>query len=227
MRLKQSVASAREFAAFLKKRSTLEEEQAQGLKKVCRSSRELAKRPDNRQGSYAQNYDEILGIHDRMADNGVQFALFLHQMHEDLHDLAANIERGRKHWKQIGLSAEKRVQDSESFMERAKSKYDSLAEDYDRTRTGDKQSGRVFGLKGPKSAAQHEEDLLRKVQQADSDYSSRVQTAKSQRLELVSTLRPQAVRALQDLIKECDSGLTLQLQKFGMLQAPSRAQRSN
>ena len=227
MRLKQSVASAREFAAFLKKRSTLEEEQAQGLKKVCRSSRELAKRPDSRQGSYAQNYDEILGIHDRMADNGVQFALFLHQMHEDLQDLAANIERGRKHWKQSGLSAEKRVQDSESFMERAKSKYDSLAEDYDRTRTGDKQSGRVFGLKGPKSAAQHEEDLLRKVQQADSDYSSRVQSAKTQRLELVSTLRPQAVRALQDLIKECDSGLTLQLQKFGMLQAPSRAQRSN
>jgi hypothetical protein len=30
-----------------------------------------------------------------------------------------------------------------------------------------------FGLKGPKSAAQHEEDLYRKVQAADSDYSSR------------------------------------------------------
>ena len=153
-----------------------------------------------------------------MSDNGVQFALSLHQMHEDLHDLAANMERGRKHWKQNGLSAEKRVQDSESLMEKAKSKYDSLAEDYDRTRTGDKQSGRVFGLKGPKSAAQHEEDLLRKVQQADSDYSSRVQSAKNQRHELVSTLRPQAIRALQDLINECDSGLTLQLQKFGMLQ---------
>ena len=213
--MKQSVASAREFAAFLKKRSTLEEEQAQGLKKLCRSSHESVRRPDNRQGSYAQNYDEILGIHDRMADNGVQFALSLHQMHEDLHDLAANMERGRKHWKQSGLSAEKRVQDSESLMEKAKSKYDSLAEDYDRTRTGDKQSGRVFGLKGPKSAAQHEEDLLRKVQQADSDYSSRVQSAKNQRQELVTTLRPQAVRALQDLINECDSGLTLQLQKFG------------
>ena len=157
-----------------------------------------------------------------MADNGVQFALSLHQMHEDLHDLAANVERGRKHWKQNGLSAEKRVQDSESLMEKAKSKYDSLAEDYDRTRTGDKQSGRVFGLKGPKSAAQHEEDLLRKVQQADTDYSSRVQSAKNQRQELVSTLRPQAVRALQDLINECDSGLTLQLQKFGTLQALRR-----
>ena len=209
------MASAREFATFLKKRSTLEEEQAQGLKKLCRSSIDSAKRPDNRQGSYAQNYDEIIRIHDRMADNGVQFALSLHQMHEDLQDLAANMERGRKQWKQNGLSAEKRVQDSEVLMDKAKAKYNSLAEDYDRARTGDKQSGRVFGLKGPKSAAQHEEDLQRKVQQADADYQSKVQTAKSQRQELVKAQRPQAVKSLQDLINECDSGLTLQLQKFG------------
>lgn len=150
-----------------------------------------------------------------MADNGIQFALSLHQMHEDLHELANNTERGRKHWKQTGLNAEKRVQESELMMEKAKAKYDSLAEDYDRARTGDKQSGRVFGIKGPKSAAQHEEDLHRKVLGADSDYASKVQIAQSQRQELVSALRPQAVRALQELITECDSGLTLQLQKFG------------
>ncbi|MCJ1260968.1 hypothetical protein MMC22_000832 [Lobaria immixta] len=208
------VLKSDEFAAFLKKRSTLEEEHAQGLKKLCRSSHEAARRPDNRQGSYAQHYNEVIQIHDRMADNGVQFALWLHQMHEDLHDLAAYIERGRKQWKQTGLSAEKRVQDAESMMEKAKVKYDSLAEDYDRARTGDKQSSRVFGLKGPKSAAQHEEDLHRKVQAADSDYSTRVQTAQSQRQELLSSLRPQAIKAMQDLINECDAGLTMQLQKF-------------
>ena len=150
-----------------------------------------------------------------MADNGIQFALSLHQMHEDLQDLSTNMERGRKQWKQNGLSAEKRVQDSEALMDKAKAKYNSLAEDYDRARTGDKQAGRVFGLKGPKSAAQHEEDLQRKVQQADADYQTKVQTAKSQRQELVNAQRPQAIKALQDLIYECDSGLTLQLQKFG------------
>ena len=201
----------------MKKRSTLEEEHAQGLKKLCRSSHEAARRPDNRQGSYVQNYNEVIQIHDRMADHGVHFALSLHQMHEDLHDLAANIERGRKQWKQTGLSAEKRVQDAESMMEKAKVKYDSLAEDYDRARTGDKQPGRVFGIKGPKSAAQHEEDLHRKVQAADSDYSTRVQAAQSQRQELLSSLRPHAIKALQDLINECDAGLALQLQKFGAL----------
>lgn len=140
-------------------------------------------------------------------------------MHEDLHDLATNIERGRKQWKQSGLSAEKRVQDSEALVDKAKAKYDALAEDYDRARTGDKQAGRVFGLKGPKSAAQHEEDLHRKMQGADSDYSSKVQTAQNQRQELVSTQRPQAVKAILDLINECDSALTLQLQKFGELGA--------
>lgn len=193
----------------------MEEEHAQGLKKLCRTTHESTRRPDNRQGSYAQSYDEITRIHERMADNGIQFALSLHQMHEDLHELANNTERGRKHWKQTGLNAEKRVQESELMMEKAKAKYDTLAEDYDRARTGDKQSGRVFGIKGPKSAAQHEEDLHRKVLGADSDYASKVQIAQIQRQELVSALRPQAVRAMQELITECDSGLTLQLQKFG------------
>lgn len=138
-------------------------------------------------------------------------------MHEELHDLTNNLERGRKHWKQMGLSAEKKVQDSESLMDKAKGKYDALAEDYDRARTGDKQSGKIFGLKGPKSAAQLEEDLHKKVQAADSDYGVKVQTARNQRQELISILRPQAVKTLQELITECDSALTLQLQKFGTL----------
>lgn len=155
-----------------------------------------------------------------MAENGVQFALLLHQMHEDLHDLASNIERGRRHWKQTGINAEKKVQDAESMTEKAKVKYNSLAEDYDRARTGDKQSGRVFGLKGPKSAAQHEEDLHRKVQAADSEYSNKVQSTLKQRQELVNILRPQATKAIQDLINECDSGLSLQLLKYGQFPCP-------
>jgi Rho GTPase-activating protein RGD1 len=150
-----------------------------------------------------------------MVENGLGFSLSLHQMHEDLQELAANMERGRKHWKQTGMNAEKRVQESELLLEKAKAKYDSLAEDYDRARTGDRQPGKIFGLKGPKSAAQHEEDLHRKLQIADAEYASKVKSTNAQRQELLSTLRPQAIKALQDLITECDSGLTLQLQKFG------------
>ncbi|KAI9746884.1 MAG: hypothetical protein M1835_002336, partial [Candelina submexicana] len=213
-RLKQSITSARDFASYLKKRSALEEEHAQGLKKLCRVTHESIRRPEHRQGSFAQQYDEITRFQERMADNGINFGLELHRMHEELHDLTNNLERGRKHWKQTGLNAEKKVQDAESAMDKAKGKYDSLAEDYNRARTGDKQSGKIFGLKGPKSAVQLEEDLHRKVQAADADYGSKVHTARTQRQELLSNLRPQAVKALQELISECDSALTLQLQRF-------------
>ncbi|EEQ35267.1 Rho GTPase-activating protein [Microsporum canis] len=212
-RLKQSISSAKDFATFLRKRAILEDEHAQGLKKLARAMHDSSMRQDNRQGSFARSYNEMNMIHDRVADHGVLFSQSLLQMAEELNDLAASMERGRKQWKQNGLTAEKRVQDAEMLAEKAKAKYDSLAEQYDRARTGERQAGK-FGLKGPKSAAQQEEDLLRKLQQADSDYSTKVQAAQTQRQELVATLRPQATRALQDLIMECDSGCTLQLQKF-------------
>ncbi|KAF4624815.1 hypothetical protein G7Y89_g13352 [Cudoniella acicularis] len=213
-RLKQSIASAKEFATFLKKRSTLEEEHSNGLKKLCRQTTESIRRPEHRHGSFLQSYEEITTIHERMADNGAQFAISLHQMHEDLLEMAANIERGRKHWKTTGLTAEQRAADAEAAMRKSKAKYDSLSDDYDRARTGDRQTGKIFGLKGPKSAQQHEEDLHRKVVAADADYASKVQNAQAVRAELLSKQRPEAVKSLEELIKECDSALTLQMQKF-------------
>lgn len=204
----------KEFATFLKKRAAVEEDHAQGLRKLSRGIHEAAIRQDNRQGSFAKNYDEIHHIHDRMADHGLQFAVSLHQMADDLSEHAVNIERGRKQWKQTGLSAEKKVQEAEAVAEKAKAKYESLAEHYDRVRTGDKQAGK-FGIKGPKSAAQLEEDLLRKVQNADSDYATKVQNAQAARQELLSTHRPQATQNIQQLTAECDSALVLQMQKYG------------
>ncbi|QIW99218.1 hypothetical protein AMS68_004736 [Peltaster fructicola] len=213
-RLKQSIASARDFAAFLKKRSALEEEQATGLKRLARSHLETVRRPEVRSGSYAQQLSDVLRIHETMSDNGMQFALSLHQMHEDLNELSNGIERGRKQWKHDGLDAEKRYTDAEQLMQKAKSRYDSFAESYDRARTGDSKGSRRIGLKGPKSAEQHEQDLLQKVNAADVDYEDKVRQAKAQREHLVNTTRPAAVRALRELIQECDTGLTLQLQKY-------------
>jgi len=205
-----------DFAAFLKERSVHEEKHAHGLKRISQSTQETIRRPESRQGSFAESFKEITRIHERMADHGFQFASNLQTMSEELQDLALNCEKGRKHWKQTGLSAEKRAQDAESAMDKAKTKYNSLAEQYDRARTGERQSGK-FGLKGHKSAAQQEEDLHRKVEAADGDYFSKVQTAQAQRQELLTTSRPQAVNALQELVKECDAGLSMQVQKFAVL----------
>ncbi|KAE8440585.1 hypothetical protein EG329_007054 [Mollisiaceae sp. DMI_Dod_QoI] len=213
-RLKQSLASAKEGTLTRSSNHGINEEHSNGLKKLCRATAENIRRPEHRHGSFLQSYEEVTHIHERMADNGAQFAISLQQMHEDLLEMAANIERGRKHWKTTGLAAEQRVADTEAAMRKSKAKYDSLADDYDRARTGGGQTGKKFGLKGPKSQQQHEEDLLRKLQAADADYASKVQTAQTQRAELWSKSRPEAVKALEDLIRECDSALTLQMQKF-------------
>jgi hypothetical protein len=193
----------------------LEQEHSDGIKNMCRRTHEQIRRPEHRHGSFLTAYDELTNIHDRMAENGAQFAISLHQMHDDLQEMATNMEKGRKHWKATGLTAEQRAADMEAAMRKSKAKYDSLAEDYDRAKTGERQATKKFGLKGPKSAQQHEEDLHRKLQAADQDYSSKVQAAQTQRAELLSKQRPEAVRALEDLIRECDSALTLQMQKFG------------
>lgn len=173
------------------------------------------RKPDVRHGSYATQYEQVLRANERIADNGTQFGLALHAMHENLLQLANKMDANRKTWKQQGLAAENRVQDAEKLVEKAKAKYDQLAEDLDRVKTGDTGAGRKFGLKGPKSAAQHEEDLQRKTQAADQDYASKVQSAQAARKELVATTRPQAVAALLDLVRETDAALTMEMQKYG------------
>lgn len=176
-------------------------------------------RGDHRAGTFAKAYEEMMIIHERMAENGMQFALSLHQMHEDLMELAAIAEKSRKGWKQNGLVAEQKVADLDAAMRKSKAKYDSLAEEYDRARTGDttgRQGGKMFGFKGPKSSAQHEEDLLRKTQAADTDYKSKVQVLQDERNELITKTRPETVKALQDITRETDAGTVLQLQKFGI-----------
>jgi hypothetical protein len=213
-----------EFAQFLKKRSILEDEHANSLKKICRLSQENMQRGEHRGGTFGRAYEEMMLVHERMADNGIQFAMSLHQMAEDLTELALVAEKSRKGWKQSGLAAEQRVADLETAMRKSKSKYDGLAEEYDRVRTGDttgRQGGKMFGFKGHKSGAQHEEDLLRKAQAADQDYQGKVQVAATERSELETKTRPETVQALQDIVRECDSGLALQMQKFGMFLQPA------
>lgn len=217
-RLKQSIAAAKEFALFLKKRALLEEDHASGLKKLCRMSQDNMQRPEHRGGSFAKAWEDMMTVHERMADNGQQFAMSLIQMNEDLLELAAVAEKARKGWKQNGLVAEQKVVELETAMRKAKAKYDSLAEEYDRARTGDtsgRQGGKMFGIRGPKSAHQHEEDVYRKAQAADQDYMSKVQLAQAGRTELLSKTRPETVQALQETVRECDAGVVLQMQKFG------------
>ncbi len=89
-----------------------------GLRKLSRSVYDATKRSESRHESYGHQFEEMARIHDHLSDNGLQFAHSLSKMHDDLAELASNIDRGRKHWKQVGLSAEKKVHDAELLMEK-------------------------------------------------------------------------------------------------------------
>ncbi|KAK4080719.1 hypothetical protein Trihar35433_1824 [Trichoderma harzianum] len=218
-RLKQSIASAKEFGTFLKKRAGLEEDSAQTLKKLARATQDNIRRPEHRGGTFVHVYEEMVHIHERMADNGIQFAATLLQMNEELLEAAGNAERNRKVWKANGLAAEQKVVDLEAAMRKSKAKYDSLAEEYDRARTGESRpgGGKVLGaFKAHKSAAQQEEELLKKVQTADQIYHSAVTSLQTEKAQLQTTTRPEIVKSLQEAIREIDSAVGMQMQRFAL-----------
>jgi hypothetical protein len=230
-RLKQSISSTRvcipaiavpgkltlsqDFAAFLKERSALEDKHSQALKKLSRNTHDSIGRPEGRQGSFANNYKELTTIHERMADHGLQFSGLLFTMADELSELASSSEKSRKQWKATGVNAEKRVQDAEAIMEKAKNRYSQLAENYDRARTGERASSGKFGLK--KSGPQAEEEIRYKLEAADADYRAKVEALQQQKAELMSTHRPQTINALQETIREIDAGLSSQIQRFANL----------
>ncbi|KAK5106453.1 Rho GTPase-activating protein [Lithohypha guttulata] len=214
-RLKQSIYAAREFSGFAKERCALEDRYAQGYKKLVRHASESLRKPESRQGSYARNFDETLRVNERTAENTLQLALSLQTMSEELREVAETAERGRKHWKHATIDAEKRLSDAESAQAKAKDRYNSAAEQYDRVRTGEKQGGK-FGLKN-KTPAQQEEALKEKADMLDQDYAQKSQAAQEQRREFEGSTKPSIIRNLQDLIKECDAALSMQMAKLASL----------
>src|SRR5215475_11866312 len=66
------------------------------------------------------------------------------------------------------------------------------------------------------SARHHEEDLRKKLEAMDNEYMRSVDMTNRAQNEIFHNERPETVKALKDLVLECDSSLTLQLQKFGI-----------
>jgi hypothetical protein len=90
------------------------------MRKLCQSTHESLRRSDTRQESYARQLEEMTLLHGRLAEKGLEFALALHQMYDDMVDLANIIERGRKQWKQFALSAERKAHDAEQLADKVR-----------------------------------------------------------------------------------------------------------
>jgi len=91
-----------------------------GIRKLCKSTIESLRRPDGRQESYGHQFEGMTRLHDRLADNGLDFALALHHIYDEMIELGNNMERNRKNWKQVGASAERKTHDAEQFVEKVR-----------------------------------------------------------------------------------------------------------
>ncbi|KAK9470204.1 rho GTPase [Dipodascopsis tothii] len=217
-RLKHSITTGKEFASFIKKRATYEEEYCQGLRRLTRTTQDAIKKPEGRQDSFAAQFDETVRIQDQLAEHASKFASSLNKMHDDLHEICRTTEKSRKALKDSGLRNEKNVLDAEAQVEKTKSKYDSLCEEFERVKSGDPARRSVsLKFKANRTGSQYEEELQRKVQAADADYRQKVQTAQALNRDLLDNLRPATVKQLRESIADFDACLALSLQKFASL----------
>lgn len=214
-RLKQSIYSTREFSSFLRERCALEDRHAQGYKKLVRNTSESLRRAEARQGSYSRHFAETMQLNERLAENGLTFSSALHTMSEELRDVADNSERGRKQWKHSFIDAEKKLAEAESAQQKAKERYNNAAEQYDRARTGERAGGK-FSLKN-KDPAQREEVLKEKADALDKEYATKFEAAQSQRMEFEGQTRRQIVKALREIIDECDAAVAMQMAKLASI----------
>ncbi|KAK9333019.1 hypothetical protein V1520DRAFT_333283 [Lipomyces starkeyi] len=216
-RLKSSISSGKDFTAFIKARSTLEEQYARDLARNLKSARESIQKTDNRTDSFSRKFEEATNMNEQLAKQGLHYAGELSKMYEDLSDLCKSTERKRKELKQKATHDEKVVTDAEHAAEKSKAKYYSLCEEFHAARTNDptKRSGLKF--KGSKTNQQVVEDLEKKVKIADQDYRDKVNAAKVAYSQLVRSHRPENVRALRNTLAMFDTGLVLRFEDFANL----------
>ncbi|ANB13929.1 Rgd1p [Sugiyamaella lignohabitans] len=214
-RLKQSIHAAKELSSFLKKSSNLENEHMGQVRKLASSAISEFAKPEYRQGTFAGQLNQLIKVNERSCDAARSFTTALVTMQKELANLSATVDKSRKSIKESALRHERQLLEAEQQAEKAKSKYDSLAEEFDKVRTGDPTKNK-FGFMHSKGA-QHEEELHKKVQTAESDYKQKVENAQRLRSEQINKNRPAAIKQLKDLILECDSAMSFQLQKYANL----------
>ncbi|ODV84649.1 hypothetical protein CANARDRAFT_176867 [[Candida] arabinofermentans NRRL YB-2248] len=134
-------------------------------------------------------------------------------MCEELSSLSSNFSRLRKLAKDDGQRKEKEVQDLIILAEKSKTRYNSLCSDLEKLRNSD-QSQKKITLQGRKTGSQQEEDLIKKIQSADQDYSAKAYASQRAKNDMIKIHRPKLSQKLKNLILELDNALQLQLQKY-------------
>ncbi|KAF8141964.1 hypothetical protein EV363DRAFT_1249073 [Boletus edulis] len=244
-RIKQSMVSCREASVFFKKRAVLEEEYGKSLQKLARSTSEVYSMNDGKAGSFVHAWQSSMKLHEVMADNRIRFAQRLNEMSDELASLAKEVDKNRKHTKELASRYERALQEAELNMEKSKTRLDISSEELERVllqKEGEplhestvhaKPPGvlggkRVLGkavakggllLKGknPGNIQRQEDDIRSRVSSASDSYRKAFTDTQTMRQEYFNFQLPRILRSLKECADEIDLGTQYHLTRYAFL----------
>ncbi|CAG8505076.1 27620_t:CDS:10 [Racocetra persica] len=228
-RVKQCSSSAK-ASTFLKKRAAIEDEYGRMMIKLAKSMQEGHHTNDTKQGSYGENWLYMLKLHESIGENRVKFAAAIQEISEEITALYKDTDKSRKNLKDSGQKHEKSIQDAEQALEKAKTKYETHSEDWERTilqKSGDISNikprtslTKAIFSKQPKSPTQllkMEEDARNKAATANDTYKHHLSITNTARHEYYDIHLPRMIMALKDISDECDIGIQYHLARYTYL----------
>ncbi|KAG9067554.1 hypothetical protein KI688_012338 [Linnemannia hyalina] len=184
-----------------------------------------------KQGSYGDGWNHILEMHERMGNNRLELSRDLQVVSEELSAIYKETDRSRKQFKEAGAKQERIVQDHEQNLDKAKQKYDTLTEEWERTilqKSADPTAPKKTVTKGmtmsifrqPKSVNQlhkQEEEARAKATAAHEQYKTQLAKTNDMRQYYFSNILPSILKNLKDTIDESDLSLQYYLIRYGYM----------
>ncbi|KAJ3327639.1 hypothetical protein HDU76_011402 [Blyttiomyces sp. JEL0837] len=232
-RIKENMHSTKEAVAFLKKRATIEEEYGKSMVKLAQSI--TTQKSDGKEGSYNESWKQFVSVHEKVGEIRLKFGQAIAGVAEELSSLHKNTERSRKQLKEAGVKHWRVVHDSENNLEKAKTRYESLSEEWERAILN-KEDGGSSGLAGrrqgmtksfstpihlwmqssnnPAKLQKIEEDARAKAATANENYKKQLDLTNVARANYFQIHLPRFIRMLKETNDACDKGLQSQLLKY-------------
>ncbi|KAF8938045.1 hypothetical protein BGZ58_001683 [Dissophora ornata] len=233
-----------DLISFVKKRSVMEAEYGTNILKLATGVRDsYRQQPDAannqahfKQGTYGDCWTHILEMHERLGNNRLELSRDLQIVSEELSTIYKETDRSRKQFKEAGAKQERIVQEHEQNLEKAKQKYDSLTEEWERTilqKAADPTASKKTMTKGisifrqPKSVSQRrhfreqlhrqEEEAKAKATAAHEQYKSQLVRTNDTRQYYFTHTLPSILKNLKDTIDESDLTLQYYLMRYGYM----------
>lgn len=184
-----------------------------------------------KQGSYGDSWNHILEMHERMGNNRLELSRDLQVVSEELSAIYKETDRSRKQFKEAGVKQERIVQEHEQNLDKAKQKYDTLTEEWERAilqKSADPTAPKKTATKGmtmsifrqPKSVNQlhkQEEEARAKATAAHEQYKAQLAKTNDMRQYYFSSILPSILKNLKDTIDESDLSLQYYLMRYGYM----------